>query len=101
MYGDFFLMNQSFHFFDVFLAFRGSSFRTHFISQTSFALLAYHKGLSLFQLENELHTAQQRIAQVTEDKNRIEDRLSAVEAAHCLAQDQANQLQVGQKINLL
>lgn len=45
------------------------------------------------RLENELHTAQQRIAQVTEDKNRVEDRLSAIEAAHCLAQDQANQLQ--------
>ncbi|WAR18373.1 CE128-like protein [Mya arenaria] len=28
-----------------------------------------------------------------QDKNRIEDRLSSVEAAHCLAQDQAAQLQ--------
>ncbi|XP_052769527.1 centrosomal protein of 128 kDa-like isoform X2 [Mya arenaria] len=45
------------------------------------------------RLENELHSAQQRVAQVTEDKNRIEDRLSSVEAAHCLAQDQAAQLQ--------
>ena len=49
------------------------------------------------QLENELHTAQSRVAQVTEDKNRMEDRLSAVEAAHCLAQDQAAQLQVSVK----
>jgi len=48
----------------------------------------------VFQLENELHSAQQRVAVVTEDKNRIEDRLSAIEAAHCLAQDQAAQLQV-------
>ncbi|XP_052271095.1 centrosomal protein of 128 kDa-like [Dreissena polymorpha] len=45
------------------------------------------------RLENDYHNAQQRIAQVTEDKNRLEDRLSAVEAAHCLAQDQAAQLQ--------
>ncbi|XP_053404304.1 centrosomal protein of 128 kDa-like isoform X3 [Mercenaria mercenaria] len=45
------------------------------------------------RLENELHNAQSRIAQVSEERNRLEDRLSAVEAAHCLAQDQAAQLQ--------
>lgn len=45
------------------------------------------------RLENELHNAQSRVAQVSEEKNRMEDRLSAVEAAHCLAQDQAAQLQ--------
>ncbi|XP_060585610.1 centrosomal protein of 128 kDa-like isoform X2 [Ruditapes philippinarum] len=45
------------------------------------------------RLENELHNAQSRIAQVTEERNRLDDRCSAVEAAHCLAQDQAAQLQ--------
>jgi len=46
------------------------------------------------QLENELHTNQSRMASMTEEKNRLEDQLSSVEAAHLLSQDQANQLQV-------
>lgn len=47
-----------------------------------------------FQLENELHTVSHRLTQVTDDKNKIEDKLSSIEAAHMLSQDQANQLQV-------
>ncbi|XP_056023116.1 centrosomal protein of 128 kDa-like isoform X2 [Ostrea edulis] len=45
------------------------------------------------RLENELHTVSHRLTQVTDDKNKIEDKLSSIEAAHMLSQDQANQLQ--------
>lgn len=45
-------------------------------------------------MENELHTTNARLATVTEDKNKLEDRFSSIEAAHLLSQDQANQLQV-------
>ena len=47
-----------------------------------------------FQMENELHNNAAKLASVTEDRNCMEDRLSSLEAAHLLAQDQANQLQV-------
>ena len=57
-------------------------------------MVTIHDIIVCLQLENELHNAQSRIAQVTEERNRLEDRCSAVEAAHCLAQDQAAQLQV-------
>lgn len=46
------------------------------------------------QLENELHTVSSRLSMVTDDKNKLEDKFSSIEAAHMLAQDQANQLQV-------
>ncbi|KAL4237525.1 hypothetical protein ACF0H5_002239 [Mactra antiquata] len=52
------------------------------------------------RLENELHNAQSRVAHISEEKNRVEDRLSAVEAAHCLAQDQAAQLQDDRMLDL-
>ncbi|KAK3093712.1 hypothetical protein FSP39_019141 [Pinctada imbricata] len=45
------------------------------------------------RLENELHTAQSRLAMATEERSKIEEKFSALEAAHLLAQDQANQLQ--------
>ncbi|KAJ8308090.1 hypothetical protein KUTeg_012964 [Tegillarca granosa] len=45
------------------------------------------------RMENELHSTNSRLATVTEDKNKLEDRLSSIEAAHMLSQDQANQLQ--------
>ena len=45
-------------------------------------------------MENELHNNAAKLASVTEDRNCMEDRLSSLEAAHLLAQDQANQLQV-------
>lgn len=45
-------------------------------------------------MENELHNNASKLASVTEERNRIEDRMSSLEAAHILAQDQANQLQV-------
>lgn len=45
-------------------------------------------------MENELHNNAAKLASVTEERNRIEDRMSSLEAAHILAQDQANQLQV-------
>ena len=49
---------------------------------------------SFYQLENELHTVSSRLSQVTDDKNKLEDKFSSIEAAHMLSQDQANQLQV-------
>lgn len=53
------------------------------------------KDIMLFlQLENELHTVSSRLSTVTDDKNKLEDKFSSIEAAHMLAQDQANQLQV-------
>lgn len=53
------------------------------------------KDIMLFlQLENELHTVSSRLSMVTDDKNKLEDKFSSIEAAHMLAQDQANQLQV-------
>lgn len=45
------------------------------------------------RLENELHTVSSRLSMVTDDKNKLEDKFSSIEAAHMLAQDQANQLQ--------
>ncbi|XP_061174032.1 centrosomal protein of 128 kDa-like isoform X1 [Saccostrea echinata] len=45
------------------------------------------------RLENELHTVSHRLTQVTDDKNKMEDKLSSIEAAHILSQDQAVQLQ--------
>lgn len=45
-------------------------------------------------MENELNNNAAKLATVTEERNRIEDRMSSLEAAHLLAQDQANQLQV-------
>ncbi|XP_078313531.1 uncharacterized protein LOC111129851 isoform X4 [Crassostrea virginica] len=45
------------------------------------------------RLENELHTVSSRLSQVTDDKNKLEDKFSSIEAAHMLSQDQANQLQ--------
>lgn len=45
------------------------------------------------RLENELHTVSSRLSTVTDDKNKLEDKFSSIEAAHMLAQDQANQLQ--------
>ena len=45
------------------------------------------------RMENELHNNAAKLASVTEERNRIEDRMSSLEAAHILAQDQANQLQ--------
>lgn len=45
------------------------------------------------RMENELHNTAAKLATVTEEKNRMEDRMSSLEAAHILAQDQANQLQ--------
>lgn len=45
-------------------------------------------------MENELHNNAAKLASVTEERNRLEDRMSSLEAAHLLAQDQANQLQV-------
>lgn len=52
------------------------------------------KDIMLLQLENELHTVSSRLSMVTDDKNKLEDKFSSIEAAHMLAQDQANQLQV-------
>ena len=46
------------------------------------------------QLENELHTAQSQLSTVTSERNKYEDKLNQIEAAHLLAQDQGNQLQV-------
>ena len=51
------------------------------------------------QMEIELHTMRERLANVSSDRHKLEDRLSAVEAAHLLAQDQASQLQVGLVLN--
>ncbi|XP_063426334.1 centrosomal protein of 128 kDa-like isoform X3 [Mytilus trossulus] len=45
------------------------------------------------RMENELNNNAAKLATVTEERNRIEDRMSSLEAAHLLAQDQANQLQ--------
>ncbi|XP_052107003.1 centrosomal protein of 128 kDa-like isoform X2 [Mytilus californianus] len=45
------------------------------------------------RMENELNNNAAKLAAVTEERNRIEDRMSSLEAAHLLAQDQANQLQ--------
>ncbi|XP_033735159.1 centrosomal protein of 128 kDa-like isoform X2 [Pecten maximus] len=45
------------------------------------------------RMENELNTAQTRSSTLSEEKNRLEEKLSSVEAAHLLSQDQSNQLQ--------
>ncbi|KAK3591274.1 hypothetical protein CHS0354_004321 [Potamilus streckersoni] len=45
------------------------------------------------RLENELHMAESKAATLMEERNRMEDKFSSLEAAHLLAQDQANQLQ--------
>ncbi|CAG5134846.1 unnamed protein product, partial [Candidula unifasciata] len=44
------------------------------------------------KMETELHNLRSRLASLTEDRHRYEDRLSAVEAAHQLAQEQSHQL---------
>lgn len=67
-----------------------------FWSIARFLFIIYlFKDIMLFlQLENELHTVSSRLSMVTDDKNKLEDKFSSIEAAHMLAQDQANQLQV-------
>ncbi|BFZ12004.1 hypothetical protein BsWGS_15043 [Bradybaena similaris] len=44
------------------------------------------------KMETELHNLRSRMASLTEDRHKFEDKLSAVEAAHLLAQDQSHQL---------
>lgn len=57
-------------------------------------LFIIQSQMLFLQLENELHTVSSRLSMVTDDKNKLEDKFSSIEAAHMLAQDQANQLQV-------
>ncbi|CAL1539928.1 unnamed protein product [Lymnaea stagnalis] len=45
------------------------------------------------KLEAELHNLRSRSASLSEDRHRLEDKLSAVEAAHALAQEQSRSLQ--------
>ena len=45
-------------------------------------------------MESEIHCLRSRLGTLGEDKHRAEDKLSAVEAAHLLAQDQSRTLQV-------
>ncbi|KAL5009136.1 hypothetical protein ScPMuIL_014717 [Solemya velum] len=45
------------------------------------------------KLEVELHHTQARTAGLTEERNKLEDKLSSIEASYLLAQDQARQMQ--------
>ncbi|XP_055879719.1 centrosomal protein of 128 kDa-like isoform X2 [Biomphalaria glabrata] len=45
------------------------------------------------KMEGELHSLRSRVACLSEDKHHLEDKLSAVESAHLLAQDQSRSLQ--------
>ncbi|XP_059147978.1 centrosomal protein of 128 kDa-like [Physella acuta] len=55
---------------------------------------AYRDTRSMSEkMETELHTLRSRVANVSEDKHHLEDKLSALEAAHQLAQEQSHSLQ--------
>ncbi|XP_005106342.1 centrosomal protein of 128 kDa isoform X2 [Aplysia californica] len=45
------------------------------------------------KMEAEIHSLRSRLASVSEDKHRVENKLSAIEAAHLLAQNQSRSLQ--------
>lgn len=50
--------------------------------------------LIIVQYEHELHSLRNRLSVLSEEKHRLEEDLSGIDAAHRLSQGQAAQLQV-------